>query len=254
MKASLLLLFFSLAWFSCKQSHAVNFDLSTLSSEWIKLTQKDGKLIIYNSCDAGNLLLSITEQEKNYNILLHGQQENIEFDVLQSILIGDSVVVKTKWKHEEDVINFRFVWQDKENGIGRWVIPNSGDLRNILFVDSMNEDNFEQIDQPCRECWGDECDEITRKDISTISHDSVYGIWTLDPQSPHADFIIDQFGYYMVDANEETKIDHKLSNDTLILIDLGYTDTLLIKEAKNDSLVLKRIRKDSEYIYTRWNN
>lgn len=87
-----------------------------------------------------------------------------------------------------------------------------------------------------------------------IVSDSVYGIWTLDPNGPHADFVLDEQVYYRVDATEEEQLSHKLSNDTLFLFDHDYTDTLLIIKACNDSLVFNTVGYDVPFTYTRWKN
>jgi hypothetical protein len=125
------------------------------------LTEKHGKLIVYNSCDAGNLELSIIQRKEKTELLLHGQQEDSNFDVLESTQVNDTISIKVIWLERAENQIFKFVWVSKENGLGRWIttFPN-GYTSNKLFVSKDHLSNFEQVNQPCRECWGDECDEF----------------------------------------------------------------------------------------------
>ena len=93
-----------------QQSTDQIIDLNTFPKDWVRLTEKNGKLVIYNSCEGGNLLLTFSKKQDHFELLAHGQDE--------------------------------------------------------LFVTSEKQANFEVIDQPCRACWGDECDEIESKTIN----------------------------------------------------------------------------------------
>ena len=59
-------LFFLLS--SCKETSKEAFDLNSFPKEWVRLTDKDGKLIVYNSCDAGNLLLTISNNRDHFEL------------------------------------------------------------------------------------------------------------------------------------------------------------------------------------------
>jgi hypothetical protein len=66
---------------SCTENKKVVFDLNSFPQDWVRLTDKNGKLVVYNSCDAGNLLVTISKKGESFEVLLHGQQEDYDFDI-----------------------------------------------------------------------------------------------------------------------------------------------------------------------------
>jgi hypothetical protein len=149
---------------SCKETNKENFDLNLFPKEWVKLTDKDGKLVIYNSCDAGNMLLTISKKSDRFELLIHGQQEDYNFEILETTQLIDTIYIKAKWKDYDEEQEFKFYWKIKEQGLGRFNTTYSNGLKSDnLFVTREKQTNFEKFDQPCRECWGDECDEIEKK-------------------------------------------------------------------------------------------
>lgn len=145
----------------CNQSTAVDFDLNTIPKEWVRLTDKNGKFIVYNSCDSGNLHLTISKKGEKFGLLLHGQQEDYDYEILESIEVLDTVFIFAKWVDSDKKQDFKFFWINKEKGLGRWVTQYSGGtLSDNTFIVAERQNDFEKVDQPCRECWGDECDTI----------------------------------------------------------------------------------------------
>jgi hypothetical protein len=154
-----LVLLIIIAFFN--QSTAGFFDLNTIPKEWVRLTEKNGKYIVYNSCDSGNLLLTISKKGEKFGLLLHGQQEDYQYEILESIEVLDTVFIYANWVDSNIKQDFKFFWTNKERGIGRWVMQNSrGTLFDNTFIAAERQNDFEKVDQPCRECWGDECDTI----------------------------------------------------------------------------------------------
>ncbi len=159
---------FLLLFTSCKETKKETFDLNSFPKEWVRLTDKDGKLVVYNSCDAGNLLLTISNKRDHFELLLHGQQEDYDFKILETTQLNDTIFLKAKWKNSDEKQDFKFFWTDKEKGLGRLITTySSGFTSDNLFVTGDKQTNYEKFDQPCRECWGDECDEI-EKDLEKI--------------------------------------------------------------------------------------
>ena len=150
---------------SCKEVKKETFDLNSFPKEWVRLTDKDGKLVVYSSCDAGNLLLTISNKRDHFELLLHGQQEDYDFEILETTQLNDTIFLKAKWKGSDEKQDFKFFWANKEKGLGRFITTySSGFTSDNLFVTGDKQTNFEKFEQPCRECWGEECDEI-EKDI-----------------------------------------------------------------------------------------
>lgn len=170
-KYSFLFLFTAL-FFSCKESNEEikqkSFDINTLPKNWVKLTEKNKKFIVFNSCDSGNLLLNISKKGNNFEILLHGQQEDSSFKILETKQLKDTVFITTISIDSNKKQSFKFFWTKKQQGVGRWItkFPN-GFISDFTFVTNEKQNNFETIDQPCRECWGDECDELEKNSAKT---------------------------------------------------------------------------------------
>lgn len=147
------------------------FDILTLPKEWIRLTQTDSGFVVFNSCDAGNLLITIVKGKHSSSLLLHGSQEDYEFEILKSYLgTNDTVLIKAKWINSNELQDFKFVWINKEKKQGQWITQySSGFTSNFLFVSTDQQTQYPKVDQPCIECWGEECDEITQHSIENSS-------------------------------------------------------------------------------------
>lgn len=155
---------------SCMETKKVAFDLKLLPSDWVRLTEKDGKLVVYNTCDAGNLLLTISKKKENFELLLHGQQEDYDFEIMESFQLNDTILINAQWKDSKEKLAFKFFWTDRKKGLGRWTTNYAnGFISDQVFVTKDKQTSFEKIDQPCKECWGDECDEM-EKDVELENH------------------------------------------------------------------------------------
>lgn len=141
---------------SCvKNGPNTNFDLSMIPSDWILLTETDSTRIIFNSCDAGNLLLTITDGKK---LLMHGTQEDYEF-VIDKAVLGkqDTVLISAHWKLSNEKELFKFSWIDKKQELGNWILLN--DNSQEIFVSKDRSSDYPVYNQPCKECWPEEeCD------------------------------------------------------------------------------------------------
>lgn len=137
-----------------------HFDLDTLPQKWVALTKTDTGLIIYNSCDGGNRLISILKNKSNYGLLLHGQQEDYEY-IIEKVFkqSKDTILIETKWKDSEEKEVFKFIWSNKEKGLGVWTYSF---VQNPVFVTSDRQKDYPVFNQPCVECFGEDCDEIEK--------------------------------------------------------------------------------------------
>ena len=153
---------------SCQKEKKDYFDLKKLPKHWVKLTKMGGELVVFNSCDNGNLLLTISKKTDKYKLLLHGQQEDSEFEIIESFRQNDTIIIKAKLEDSEEKQIFKFSWLDKNKGIGHWITTYSNDFTlDYIFVEENNQISFKKVEQPCRECWGEECDEA-EKNIAQI--------------------------------------------------------------------------------------
>ncbi len=97
---------------------------------------------------------------------MHGQQEDYTFEILKAIQTeSDTVKINTKWTDSEDLIELKFFWIDKTKGLARLISKaTNGIASDETFVTADRQKDFPTVNQPCRECWGNECDEFTEND------------------------------------------------------------------------------------------
>lgn len=116
---------------------------------WIKLTKQKGKEVIFNPCDAENKKLIVT----NEKIKEHVGHEELIHKIKSIVSEGKTF----KFIMENDAI-FIFKYIDTTKGI--WSSENSYFNGSYKTIDSTYSDRVITIEQPCRECWGDECDNM----------------------------------------------------------------------------------------------
>ena len=145
-------------FFACDHGVKQEFDLSNIPSDWVNLTKTDSGLIVFNSCDMGNQLIKLAKNQTNYELLLHGTQEDYDFQVLSTTLLEkDTILINAQWKGSDMKQDFKFVWMDEPKGIGNWITTyESGYKSDEIFVTEEKEINFPTFDQPNVECWGEE--------------------------------------------------------------------------------------------------
>ena len=145
------------------------FDIGNLPSEWIRLTETDSGMVIYNSCDGGNKLIRVTNQENKKELFFYGQQEPSIFKVIDSEKANSKTInFRVKMLSLADSTEFdeyqyfKLTWIDEKRGLSKWettYMPGYDPIEEI-FVSEKFASDFVTIEQPCIECWGDECDEI----------------------------------------------------------------------------------------------
>ncbi|RKR08777.1 hypothetical protein C8C83_0365 [Flavobacterium sp. 90] len=81
----------------------------------------------------------------------------------------------------------------------------------------------------------------------------LFGIWTNDPNGPHADFELTKKSYYIVDYDGDGDMPYVINQDTIKVYYNDYTSVGIIKNATKDTL---KIDWDENGItnYTRWKN
>ena len=152
MKNNLLALAFVIVLlFSCNSRSESNFNLESIPSDWVNLTETDSGLIIFNSCNAGNLLIKVKGDSE---IIMYGVQEDYEFAIDKVRNSSDTAILDVHWKGTTDKERFKFHWDNKSKQVGKWQLLNS----TVFGYFVSNEKSKEHIvyDQPCIECWPEE--------------------------------------------------------------------------------------------------
>lgn len=144
-----------------KREELSSFNIEDIPSDWIRLTKTDSSSIIYNTCDGGNTLISIKKNIKGHNLLMHGSQEDYEFEIKNTLLDKNgNLLITATWVDSEEKQNIKFTWIDINSGLGKWETTFQPNYHHINeFVSKEFKDNFSEVEQPCIECWGEkECD------------------------------------------------------------------------------------------------
>lgn len=81
----------------------------------------------------------------------------------------------------------------------------------------------------------------------------LFGIWTYDPEGPHADFELTKKSFYVVDYDGNGDMPYIINEDTIKVYYNDYTSVGVIKNATKDTL---KINWDENGItnYTKWKN
>jgi len=64
----------------------------------------------------------------------------------------------------------------------------------------------------------------------------LFGIWTYDPEGPHADFKLTKKSFYVVDYDGDGDMPYVINHDTLKVYYNDYVSVGIIKNATNDTL------------------
>ncbi len=129
-------------------------DVASLPSDWTRLSEMDKELVVYNTCDGGNLQLRLYKEGNGaWYILAHGQQEDYLLEV-KKITGSKNMVFDCVWEGTEDPQQFIFSWVDKAKGLAKWEAI--GWDWDHTFVSLWNEVDHLHIMQPCIECFDEE--------------------------------------------------------------------------------------------------
>ncbi|UKN03798.1 hypothetical protein K6119_09875 [Paracrocinitomix mangrovi] len=139
------------------------YELDEFPKNWIQLTKTDSSFIIYESCDMGNGMISITEVENNWTILLHGTQEEFKFKIINSrISSSGEILINSESFETNEKLNCSISWNEKYSGVAAWKFNwENGHSTINDYVNSEFEKEFEKVEQPCTDCWSQEdCDAM----------------------------------------------------------------------------------------------
>ena len=124
--------------------------ITGMASKWSKLTEKDGKKVIFEPCDASNTAVKVDQEQKMITYM--GGQEAIEYPYSEAEQKDDgSVIFKL---NEGETISV----SSPNASTSEWDLLFEG---KIVMTHSDNPEKYEVFEQPCLECWGpEECDEM----------------------------------------------------------------------------------------------
>lgn len=93
----------------------------------------------------------------------------------------------------------------------------------------------------------------TFKDLA-VDTTELFGIWTIDPDGPHADFWLTKDSYYIVDYDGNGHMTYELNGRTLTVFFEDGKQIMDIISTSNDTLRTFSNEYEVEYVFTRWKN
>ncbi|AWH85233.1 hypothetical protein HYN59_08930 [Flavobacterium album] len=130
-------------------------DLASLPADWTKLSLMEDGQVVYNTCDGGNLRLTLYKEGGTWYLLAYGQQEDYLFEIKKATG-SKTIVFDCVWKDTTDKQQFTFTWADKAKGLAKWEAK--GWDWDFTFVSLWDEVSYLHIMQPCKECWDEGCE------------------------------------------------------------------------------------------------
>lgn len=121
-----------------------------------------------------------------------------------------------------------------------------------LVVDSTNRKKVESLLEETKSGSAGSSPKIAKSEIinPAFSTDYLFGVWTTDPNGPHADFALDSNSFYIVDYDGNGHRPYVIREDSLIIFYGDFTGRNKILKADQDSLVLEN--EDGVVKHVRW--
>ncbi|WP_298321271.1 hypothetical protein [uncultured Aquimarina sp.] len=158
--------------------------------------------------------------------------------VIALILIG----VSCKNEKKNDDLNLKKETESKADSVKAYNELANTQNRKTLTVSEYNTDNLEieNIERP----------EKTIIRNLTIDTTKAFGIWTQDPDGPHADFWLTAKSFYIVDYDGDGKMPYILDKNQITIFYNNFIQKGVITSTKNDTLKIKwsDIEKETEYV------
>jgi len=131
------------------------------------LTEQGKELVIFESCDAGNIELSTYSLNDSFYILLHESQEDELFYVSQAYwLKSDTSYFVINYLGSSKTGLLKLKKLDSAKGTYYCNISIIETNYSMILVDEKNKNVFKKVKQLCKECWEEDeiCEEHAKYD------------------------------------------------------------------------------------------
>ena len=85
-----------------------------------------------------------------------------------------------------------------------------------------------------------------------IDTTNAFGIWTLDPDGPHADFLFDKDSFYIVDYDGDGAMPYILDKNEITVFYNDFTQKGIINSSNKDTLKIEWKDYDEETVYVKF--
>lgn len=139
----------------CAHDVFSQIDSSFWNKQFVQLSIKSKDTVIFNPCDAANRTLLI----KQDSVFDNQGQEQVSVKILSAQHNDTSWVLRTS------LADYILLYYNEATGIAKWKIKYKAVKYpvKILFIQKEKSNLFKVINQPCKECWGSDCDEGKKK-------------------------------------------------------------------------------------------
>ncbi len=150
---------------------------------------------------------------------------------LISIFILILISISCKTEKKNDNLNLKTESELKTDSINAYNELANTQNRKTLTISEYNTDNsdIKNIKRPKKTI-------IRNLEIDTTQ---AFGIWTLDPKGPHADFWLTKKSFLVVDYDGDGHMPYILDGDKITIYYNDFVQKGIIKSTKNDTLKIK---------------
>ena len=150
--------------------------------------------------------------------------------------------VSCKNEKKNETLNLKTETELKTDSVNAYNELANTQNRKALTISEYNTDNSEikNIERP----------EKTIIRNLAIDTTKVFGIWTLDPNGPHADFWLTAKSFYVVDYDGDGAMPYILDKNEITIFYNDFVQKGVITSTENDTLKIKwsDIEKETEYV------
>jgi len=163
---------------------------------------------------------------------------------LNYILIATLILMSISCKNEKkkDTLNLETETELKTDSVEAYNELANTENKKTLTISEYNTDNseIENINRP-------EKTIIRNLEIDTTK---AFGIWTQDPNGPHADFWLTKKSFYIVDYDGDGAMPYILDKNKITVFYNDFIQKGTITSTENDILKIKwsDIDKETEYV------
>lgn len=163
-----------------------------------------------------------------------------------SIVILILISISCKTEKENDTPNLKTETELKTDSVSTYNELTNTQNKIPLPISEYNTDNseIENIKRP-------EKTIIRNLKIDTAQ---AYGIWTQDPNEPHADFWLTSKSFYVVDYDGNGEMPYVLDKNEITIFYNDFVQKGTITSTKNDTLKIKWSDIDVETEYVKFEN
>lgn len=163
-----------------------------------------------------------------------------------SLLILFLISISCKTEKKVEKLNSKAESEVKVDSVNAFdELANSGE-RKVITTSEYNTDNpeIENIERPGKPVF-------RNLEVDTTL---AFGIWTKDPDGPHADFRFDAKSFYVVDYDGNAAMPYILDKNEITVFYNDFFQKGVITSTSLDSLKIKWENTDHETVYVKFEN